>query len=262
MVQPDRQERQPGVAGSTAVAPGNCERFARAGRWICTQFQPGLGAILGARVLGEFGDDPDRYADAKSRKNYGGTSPITRASGKKKVVAARFIHNDRLIDALMTWAFASLNASPGARAFYDQQRARTRTKRRAPAARQPARRHPARMLKTRTLYDEATWAPGGALNSSSRLSTSADGDISPAGICPPERSCSSPRAPGPWVRSGQAAARAGRKDLAPIIARRQRQSPPQLGARRAVAALVSPGHSGPAARAPSCLTRAGHRPVV
>jgi len=29
---------------------------------------PGLGMILGARVLGEFGDDPNRYADAKSRK--------------------------------------------------------------------------------------------------------------------------------------------------------------------------------------------------
>ena len=36
----------------------------------------------------------------------------------------------------------------------------------------------------------------------------------------------------------------------------------RLGARRAVAALVSPGHSGPAARAQSCLTRAGHRPVA
>jgi hypothetical protein len=76
------------------------------------QSQPGLAAILGARVPGEFGDDPDRYADAKSRKNYGGTSPITRASGKKKVVAARFIHNDRLIDALMSWAFSSLNRRP------------------------------------------------------------------------------------------------------------------------------------------------------
>jgi transposase len=31
--------------------------------------QPGLGVILAARVLAEFGDDPDRYADAKSRKN-------------------------------------------------------------------------------------------------------------------------------------------------------------------------------------------------
>ena len=37
--------------------------------------QPGMGAILGARVLGEFGDDPDRYADGKARKNYAATSP-------------------------------------------------------------------------------------------------------------------------------------------------------------------------------------------
>ena len=32
--------------------------------------QPGLGPVLGARVLGEFGDDPDRYASGKARKNY------------------------------------------------------------------------------------------------------------------------------------------------------------------------------------------------
>ena len=44
---------------------------------------PGLGTILGARVLGEFGDEPNRYDSAKSRKNYAGTSPITRASGTK-----------------------------------------------------------------------------------------------------------------------------------------------------------------------------------
>ena len=121
------------------------------------QSQPGLAAILGARVLGEFGDDPHRYADAKSRKNYGGTSPITRASGKKKVVAARFIHNDRLIDALMSWAFSSLNASPGARAFYDAQRAKGLEHN--DALRRLANRLVGILhgcLKTRTLYDEAT----------------------------------------------------------------------------------------------------------
>jgi hypothetical protein len=53
--------------------------------------QPGLGPVLGARVLAEFGDDPDRYTDAKSRKSYAGASPITRASGKKEVVVARFV---------------------------------------------------------------------------------------------------------------------------------------------------------------------------
>jgi transposase len=84
---------------------------------------PGLGMILGARVLGEFGDDPNRYADAKSRKNYAGTSPITKASGTRKVVLARYARNRRLGDACYLWAFAAITASPGARVYYDQRRA-------------------------------------------------------------------------------------------------------------------------------------------
>jgi len=83
---------------------------------------PGLGMTLGARVLAEFGDDPNRYADAKSRKNYAGTSPITRASGKSHVVLARYARNQRLADACYLWAFSALTASPGARAFYDAHR--------------------------------------------------------------------------------------------------------------------------------------------
>jgi transposase len=119
--------------------------------------QPGMGAILGARVLAEFGDDPHRYADGKARRNYAATSPITRASGKKKVVAARFIRNNRLIDALNAQAFTSLNASPGARAFYDALRARGIEHN--DALRRLANRLVGILhgcLKTRTLYDEAT----------------------------------------------------------------------------------------------------------
>ncbi|HWG61374.1 MAG TPA: IS110 family transposase, partial [Streptosporangiaceae bacterium] len=119
--------------------------------------QPGMGAILGARVLAEFGDDPHRYADGKSRRNYAATSPLTRASGKKKVVAARFIRNDRLVDALNAQAFASLNASPGARALYDELRARGIEHN--DALRRLANRLVGILhgcLKTRTLYDEAT----------------------------------------------------------------------------------------------------------
>ncbi len=84
---------------------------------------PGLGDVLGARVLAEFGDDPERYADAKSRRNYAGTSPITIASGTKKAVLARHVRNKRLYDACDQWAFCSLQASPGCRDFYDQHRA-------------------------------------------------------------------------------------------------------------------------------------------
>jgi transposase len=119
--------------------------------------QPGLGPVLGARVLSEFGDDPNRYTDAKSRKNYAGTSPITRASGKKKAVLARYVHNDRLIDALMTQAFSALNASPGARAYYDQ--LKTRGTEHNASLRQLANRLVGILhgcLKTRTCYDEAT----------------------------------------------------------------------------------------------------------
>jgi transposase len=85
--------------------------------------QPGLGAVLGARVLAEFGDDPHRYVDAKARRNYAGTSPITKASGKSHVVLARHKTNKRLRDALRQQAFTALTASPGARAYYDAHRA-------------------------------------------------------------------------------------------------------------------------------------------
>ena len=81
---------------------------------------PGLGVILGARVLGEFGDDPNRYTTAKCRKNYAGTSPLTVASGKKRAVLARHVRNRRLYDAIDQWAFCALRTSPGARTFYDQ----------------------------------------------------------------------------------------------------------------------------------------------
>jgi transposase len=86
--------------------------------------QPGIGAVLGARVLAEFGDAKGRYADAKSRKNYAGTAPITRQSGRTKTVHARFIHNNRLVDALHMQAGAAILHDPGVRAYYDQLRGR------------------------------------------------------------------------------------------------------------------------------------------
>ncbi|HEY7823353.1 MAG TPA: IS110 family transposase [Acidimicrobiia bacterium] len=98
------------------------ERFEQHPDAVIYLSMPGLGDVLGARALGEFGDDPNRYADAKSRKNYAGTSPITVASGKKKAVLARHIRNRRLYDAIDQWAFCSLTQSPGCKTFYDQRR--------------------------------------------------------------------------------------------------------------------------------------------
>lgn len=89
--------------------------------------QPGMGPVLGARVLGEFGDAADRFADARSRRNYAGTSPVTRASGTKRSVLARHARNRRLADALDLQAFTALSTSPGSRAYYDARRSRGAT---------------------------------------------------------------------------------------------------------------------------------------
>jgi hypothetical protein len=96
-------------------------------------------------VLGEFGDDPNRYTSAKSRKNYAGTSPLTVASGKKRAVPARHVRNRRLYDAIDHWAFCALTTSPGARLFYDQHRAAGDTHHQALRPGQPPGGHPARL---------------------------------------------------------------------------------------------------------------------
>jgi hypothetical protein len=67
------------------------------------------------------------------------------------------VHNDRLIDALMTQAFSALQASPGSRAYYDQLRGRGAEHN--AALRQLANRLVGILhgcLKTSTPYDEAT----------------------------------------------------------------------------------------------------------
>src|SRR5262249_56636438 len=89
-------------------------------------------------------------------------APTPRQSGKSRVVLARYVHNDRLIDALVRQAFSALKASPGARAYYDKQRARGLGHN--AALRQLANRLVGILhgcLKTGTTYDEATAWPHG-----------------------------------------------------------------------------------------------------
>ncbi len=74
-------------------------------------------------MLAEVGDDPARFATADGLRSFAGTAPITRASGRTKIVSARHVRNRRLADACHWWAFAALTKSPGARAHYDRRRA-------------------------------------------------------------------------------------------------------------------------------------------
>ena len=129
---------------------------------IITSF-PGIGALTGARVLAEIGDDRSRFQDARGLKAYAGSAPVTRSSGKSRSVTHRRVKNNRLAAAGYTWAFAALTASPGARAHYD--RRRDRGDRHGAAQRNLFNRllgclH--HCLATGQHYDEATAFPGQA----------------------------------------------------------------------------------------------------
>jgi transposase len=123
---------------------------------------PGLADTLGARVLGESGDDPTRYSDARARCNYAGNAPITRASGKKREVHRRVVRNRRLADATFRMAESAVNTSPGARRYYDRQtnilNKPHNTAIRAVANKLIAKLHAC--LEDHRLYDEAlAWPP-------------------------------------------------------------------------------------------------------
>ena len=115
----------------------------------------GLADILGARVLGESGDDPTRYADASARRNYSGPAPVTRASGKKREVLRRVACNRRLADATFCWAESAVRHSPGAHECY--RRLRSRGQPHNQAIRVIAYKLVGKLhacLRDRTLYDE------------------------------------------------------------------------------------------------------------
>ncbi|RLU86219.1 IS110 family transposase [Streptomyces griseocarneus] len=83
---------------------------------------PGCGPVIGARLLGEIGDDPDRFATAKGLRAYAGAAPLTWASGSSNSVTYRRIANQNLKAVGYTWAFTALTRSPGCRAHYDRRR--------------------------------------------------------------------------------------------------------------------------------------------
>ena len=83
---------------------------------------PGLDARLAARVLGEIGDRRERFATPAALQCYAGTAPVTKASGRTRVVVARTACNRCLRQALLQWAFCTLTRSAWARAYYDEHR--------------------------------------------------------------------------------------------------------------------------------------------
>ena len=107
--------------------------------------QPGLGVVLGARVLAEFGDDQDRYADAKARRNYAGTSPhqdLRQAQGRACSLRPQQAARRRPAPASLRRPHR-ITRSPGV--LRPPPRARRDPPSSSPRPVQPPRRHPRRL---------------------------------------------------------------------------------------------------------------------
>ena len=84
---------------------------------------PGLGELNGAAMLSE-ASQALRERDYHGLRALGGLAPVTKQSGRRRVVIMRRACNKRLRNALYTWAMCSLSNDEACRRFYHQCRTR------------------------------------------------------------------------------------------------------------------------------------------
>jgi len=116
---------------------------------------PGIGPVIAATMLAE-ASQPLRERDYQALRNYAGAAPVTRRSGKKKVIVMRHACNEQLRNALYHWSRTSMQKDPRAKQHYAELRHRGHSHGRA--LRGLADRNLAMlmaMLKSGTLYDAA-----------------------------------------------------------------------------------------------------------
>ncbi|MGI8722947.1 MAG: IS110 family transposase, partial [Geodermatophilaceae bacterium] len=90
---------------------------------IITSF-PGLADVSGAIVLAEIGDDRTRFVDDRALQAFAGSAPVTRASGKSRIVTRRRTKNNRLAAIGYSWAFTAAARPSPAREHYLRRRER------------------------------------------------------------------------------------------------------------------------------------------
>jgi transposase len=83
---------------------------------------PGAAEKLAPRLLAELGADRGQFDDAQALQCYAGTAPVTRQSGKKRVVKIRFMCNTFLRHSMHLWANASREKCAWAQAYCQQKK--------------------------------------------------------------------------------------------------------------------------------------------
>jgi len=91
---------------------------------------PGIGRIIAATMLSE-GSQAIRERDYHALRSYAGTAPVTKQSGRKRVVQMRKACNPRLRDALYHWARVASMCEERSREHYKQLRRQGQTHGRA-----------------------------------------------------------------------------------------------------------------------------------
>ena len=83
---------------------------------------PGSGGALGPRLLAAWGSDRDRHDSATSMQKFSGTAPVTKASGKSKIVMRRLACPTFLLQTFHEFANCSRRVSVWAQAYYEMLR--------------------------------------------------------------------------------------------------------------------------------------------
>ena len=94
-----------------------------AAQWIRT-LPIGDHGITAPTLWARLGDAPERWESFQHLQAHAGAVPVTKRSGKQRVVHFRFACDTALRYVVDQVAFLSLRSSEWARAYYDQQRAR------------------------------------------------------------------------------------------------------------------------------------------
>lgn len=88
---------------------------------IFTSF-PGAGKAMAPRLLAAMGSDRDRIQTAQEMQQMSGVAPVTKRSGKSKVVHRRWACNRFLLQTYHEFAAHSIKHSQWAKAYYDMLR--------------------------------------------------------------------------------------------------------------------------------------------
>jgi transposase len=85
---------------------------------------PRAGRLNAAKLAAELGDQRERYPSEEQLAAEAGVAPVTRASGKQRIVVSRFACNHRLRQAVTTFADNSRHESAWAASIYRKARER------------------------------------------------------------------------------------------------------------------------------------------